>query len=76
MLALFLLAACAAVFARQVLLCRGALESIPMLLEYPELGETPPLTLEVFQRRVGEKQRTAPPGRESWRWSCPPERSR
>ena len=54
-LALLLLAACAAVFARQVLLCRSALESIPMLLEYPELGETPPLTLEVFQRRVGEK---------------------
>lgn len=54
-LALLLLAACAAVFARQVLLCRSALEAIPMLLEYPELGETPPLTLEVFQRRVGEK---------------------
>ena len=54
-LAFLLLAAFAAVFARQVLLCRSALESIPMLLEYPELGETPPLTLEVFQRRVGEK---------------------
>lgn len=54
-LALLLLAACAAVFVRQVLLCRSALDSIPMLLEYPELGETPPLTLEVFQRRVGEK---------------------
>ena len=54
-LALLLLAVCAAVFARQVLLCRSALDSVPMLLEYPELGETPPLTLEVFQRRVGEK---------------------
>lgn len=54
-LAVLLLAAFAVVFARQMLLCRSALNSIPMLLEYPELGETPPLTLEVFQRRVGEK---------------------
>lgn len=54
-LTILLLAVCAAVFARQVLLCRGALESIPMLLEYPELGETPPLTMEIFQRRVREK---------------------
>lgn len=54
-LAVLFLAAFAAVFARQVLLCRSAMDSIPMLLEYPELGETPPLTLEVFQRRVGDK---------------------
>ena len=54
-LAVLLLAAFGAVFAKQVFLCRSALEAIPMLLEYPELGEAPPLTLEVFQRRVGEK---------------------
>ena len=40
-LAFLLLAAFAAVFARQVLLCRSALESIPMLLEYPELFRAP-----------------------------------
>lgn len=54
-LAVLLLAAFAAVFARQVLLCRSALDSVPMLLEYPELGESSPLTLEVLQRRVGDK---------------------
>lgn len=55
LLAVLFLAAFAAAFARQVLLCRSTMDSIPMLLEYPELGETPPLTLEVFQRRVGDK---------------------
>lgn len=54
-LSVLLLTACAAAFAGQVVLCQRALDTIPMLLEYPELGETPPLTLEVFQRRVGKK---------------------
>lgn len=54
-LAVMLLAAFAAVFIRQVLLCRSALKTTPMLLEYPDLGQTPPLSLELFQRRVGEK---------------------
>lgn len=54
-LAAMFFAAFAAAFAWQVLLCRSALEATPMLLEYPDLGQTPPLSLELFQRRVGEK---------------------
>ena len=46
-LAVLLLAAFAAVFARQVLLCRSALHSVPMLLEYPELGESGKCTFHV-----------------------------